>query len=1059
MNRGARSKQTKAKTRKPRALTDQYIIKDAVHNPVYRNESHSYVEQLALSLRLRGTVLPSVAPVVLIVVAESVVVAVLFIVYKLPVNLDDRMISMMGSAIAMLLAFRTNRSFERYNQGSQLWTHLAAQIRNCSRLIWNSITPRDNAAYLEKYCIMQLLLATAVATKHALRGADPYNFNDLLRLLPDDYIKGGTGVQSPRLRRRSSASGAISATNSSPNGNVGSISPGITPTRGRGVVDNNSMISPLTSSLPSLLSSMDEGMTFKAEPTIAMETTDPHRLSGSNISKSNKKTRAAAVASEALCGLSGLTRLSRSKEDASVAGQKNGSVKILQDRDVFQEPRKIKTRRSIEENDPQWSNTVSNSGGSLNGSLRSSTTKYAVGRASGTNIARNFLGLGIPQASHRPPTGSMINVPLDILHQINQYVRRQRQSGDLVPEDSSAVMSAISNAIDSVTKFEQILYFPVPTTYEVHIKHVLLLYFTFLPFQLVKSMGWAMILATFAMSITFFGIDAIAGEIAEPFGTDENDLPLDYFCHKLQDDMEYIMDRHFDIISDEETEAPMLAKKNFRKTHALDPEAAPHQLDLVTLIGQVVRMRSRSAQLMFVDIRMGTSTSNKVAQSIASTDPAIAAIEPLQPCICCCKITTVVHATNLPSASVSSYKKGRIRLGDVIQISGRVEMVQQTIQDTTTSSAPPSTTSNPAWLDPCAECPSILLREARIIALTECIVLKPFVGRGFEPDMPVRTVMPTAPVTPVSKEFCKYWINSGGKCPVGATCPFMHPPVPDIPDIRKQWLNEKRLKRYENAALDWPDPTPMSMKQNHSARASVFAKWIVSEFGLDVLNRPGSGVFDIAGGSGRLSMELMDAGVNKCTVIDSRPFSMGAACKKWIKKRRQRQNQDAIGTNPHDEDAIDENGNEDDEEQDDDDEFNHETEDQQPTTSNQAIPDIESDQTPRQLPFNYIRQYFMPDSMPLELSQASLIVGLHPDQATGAIVEAGIAAKIPFVVVPCCVFKDDFPERKLRDGKHVCTTLDLVQWIKEKLPDGDVCTKFLDFQGKNMAVYCVSYSS
>ncbi|KAI8618375.1 Bestrophin/UPF0187, partial [Chytriomyces sp. MP71] len=240
-----------------------------------------------------------------------------------------RMISWLGSAIAMLLAFRTNRSFERYNQGSQLWTNLATQIRNCSRLIWNSVTLRSEEGLVEKNSIMKLLLATAVATKHALRGADPYKFQDLRRLLPDDFITGGAYVQNDEC-------------------------PLLTP------------------------------------------------------------------------------------------------------------------------------------------------------------------------------------VPLDILHQINHYVRRQRHSGDVVQEDSSAVMNAISTAIDSVTKFEQILYFPVPTTYDVHIKHVMLLYFAFLPFQLVKSMGWAMILATFVMAITFFGIDAIAGEIAEPFGTDENDLPLDYFCHKLQ---------------------------------------------------------------------------------------------------------------------------------------------------------------------------------------------------------------------------------------------------------------------------------------------------------------------------------------------------------------------------------------------------------------------------------------------------------------------------------------------------------------------------------------------
>lgn len=33
-----------------------------------------------------------------------------------------------------------------------------------------------------------------------------------------------------------------------------------------------------------------------------------------------------------------------------------------------------------------------------------------------------------------------------------------------------------------------------------------------------------------------------AGEIEDPFGTDENDLPLEHFCQQLKEDIEYIME-------------------------------------------------------------------------------------------------------------------------------------------------------------------------------------------------------------------------------------------------------------------------------------------------------------------------------------------------------------------------------------------------------------------------------------------------------------------------------------------------------------------------------------
>jgi hypothetical protein len=47
------------------------------------------------------------------------------------------------------------------------------------------------------------------------------------------------------------------------------------------------------------------------------------------------------------------------------------------------------------------------------------------------------------------------------------------------------------------------------------------------------------------------------------------------------------------------------------------------------------------------------------------------------------------------------------------------------------------------------------------------------------------------------------------------------------------------------------------------------------------------------------------------------------------------------------------------------------------------------------------------------LSNAKLIVGFHPDQATEAIIDLALYLKVPFCIVPCCVFPREFPNRFL----------------------------------------------
>lgn len=80
-----------------------------------------------------------------------------------------------------------------------------------------------------------------------------------------------------------------------------------------------------------------------------------------------------------------------------------------------------------------------------------------------------------------------------------------------------------------------------------------------------------------------------------------------------------------------------------------------------------------------------------------------------------------------------------------------------------------------------------------------------------------------------------------------------------------------------------------------------------------------------------------------------------------------------------------------------------------------------------------------------------MLIGLHPDEATDHIVDIGLALRIPFVVVPCCVFPNFFKQRRLRNGKVVRSYEDLCQFIMEK--DPNIKRDTVPFRGRNVALY------
>jgi putative membrane protein len=85
----------------------------------------------------------------------------------------------------------------------------------------------------------------------------------------------------------------------------------------------------------------------------------------------------------------------------------------------------------------------------------------------------------------------------------------------------------VQQLVDYQGGCERIVRTPLPFAYMLHLRRTVILFLLTLPFGLVETFGWWTVLVVVMIAYTFLGIEEIGVEIEEPFGTEENDLPLE----------------------------------------------------------------------------------------------------------------------------------------------------------------------------------------------------------------------------------------------------------------------------------------------------------------------------------------------------------------------------------------------------------------------------------------------------------------------------------------------------------------------------------------------------
>jgi len=134
-----------------------------------------------------------------------------------------------------------------------------------------------------------------------------------------------------------------------------------------------------------------------------------------------------------------------------------------------------------------------------------------------------------------------VNMPVRVTLWLSLYLQKVHQQGKI----SSQLFSQMNDLINQLTlgmgSCERILTTPLPRPYAIHLKHLLLIYFALLPFKLVGMFHLATPIAVALLAFALLGIEEVGREIENPFGYDDDDLPLDAQAAELLGDVKDII--------------------------------------------------------------------------------------------------------------------------------------------------------------------------------------------------------------------------------------------------------------------------------------------------------------------------------------------------------------------------------------------------------------------------------------------------------------------------------------------------------------------------------------
>ncbi|BBQ83889.1 MULTISPECIES: bestrophin family protein [Enterobacteriaceae] len=124
-----------------------------------------------------------------------------------------------------------------------------------------------------------------------------------------------------------------------------------------------------------------------------------------------------------------------------------------------------------------------------------------------------------------------------ILLIMGEWLAQRRRAGQLSDILYHSLNIRLNDMSIVLAGCERIANTPVPFAYSLILHRTVYLFCIMLPFALVVDLHYMTPFVSVLISYTFISLDTLAEELEEPFGMENNDLPLDAICNAIEIDL------------------------------------------------------------------------------------------------------------------------------------------------------------------------------------------------------------------------------------------------------------------------------------------------------------------------------------------------------------------------------------------------------------------------------------------------------------------------------------------------------------------------------------------
>lgn len=133
------------------------------------------------------------------------------------------------------------------------------------------------------------------------------------------------------------------------------------------------------------------------------------------------------------------------------------------------------------------------------------------------------------------------HVPEQLVGTMTERLIQMQRDKQLSPEEMLFINPELTSFMDICGACERIKNTPIPFSYSSFIKKFVLLYTLALPVGYSLSLGYAIVPVVAFVFYALASLELIAEEIEEPFGNDENDLPMDRIIETITKNVNAIL--------------------------------------------------------------------------------------------------------------------------------------------------------------------------------------------------------------------------------------------------------------------------------------------------------------------------------------------------------------------------------------------------------------------------------------------------------------------------------------------------------------------------------------